>query len=77
MEHAPAKSFSNIHNTFTIPFERSRMVYFASSVMKNIVISPARSRFPVKLIGSIAFRSASSACCLLKPVAVIIKYFLK
>ena len=41
-------------------------LFFASSIMKNIVSLSARSRFPVKLICCIAFELASSACCLLK-----------
>ena len=72
MEHTPPKLFDNIDNTVTVPYEKSKMVYFASSVMKNTVVSPARSRFHVKLICCVAFRSASSACCLLKSIAVIL-----
>ena len=47
-----------IDNTMTVPFEKSKMVSFVSSIMKNIVISPSSSRLPVKLIFCIAFRSA-------------------
>ena len=47
------------------------MVSFASSIMKNIVASAARSRFPVKLI-CFTFGSASSACCLLKSIAIVL-----
>ena len=46
------------------------MVSFASSIMKNIAVFPFQSRFPVKLICSIAFVSTSSACCLLKSFAI-------
>ena len=31
------KSYDDIHNTFTVPCEKSRMVFFAFSIMKNIV----------------------------------------
>ena len=53
------------------------MVSFASSTMKSICVSPSRSRFPVKLICSIAFGSASSACYLLKSIEISLKYSLK
>ena len=38
--------------------------------MKNIVVFPSGTRFPVKLIGCIAFGSASNACFLLKSIAI-------
>ena len=66
------KNVEHIHNTFTILCEKSKTVYFASSVMKNIVAPSARSRFPVKLICCIAFGSASSYCYLLKSSATIL-----
>ena len=49
--------------------------FFFSTVTKNIVVFafPDRARFPVKLICFIAFGSASSVCCLLKPIAIILK----
>ena len=47
------------------------MVYFASSIMKNIVFC-GWFRFAVKLICYIAFGSTSSACCLLKSVAIFL-----
>ena len=40
----------HIYNTLTVSCEKSKMVSFASSIMKNIVAPAARSRFPVKLI---------------------------
>ena len=59
----------NIHNTFTVSGGKSKMVSFASSIMKNIIVlsfafSPP-FRFLVKLICCIAFGSALSGCCLL------------
>ena len=36
--------------TFTDPCEKSKTVYFASSIMKNIVVFPTLSKFAVKLI---------------------------
>ena len=39
-----------IYNTLTVSYEKSKMVSFASSIIKNIVAPAARSRFPVKLI---------------------------
>ena len=59
------KTKSN-HNTLTLPFRKSKTVSFASSIIKNIVA--LFSRFPVKLICCIAFRSASNFCCLLKSI---------
>ena len=32
VEHAVAKSYDDIHDTFTVPCEKSKMVSFASSV---------------------------------------------
>ena len=62
----------HIHNTFTVPCEKSKMISFASSIMENIVV-PAQSKSPVKLIYSIAFGSTSSCdCCLFKSIAVIL-----
>ena len=52
--------------------EKSKMVSFASSIMKNIVVISSHSRFQVRLICCIAFSSAPSACCLLKPIAIIL-----
>ena len=59
-----------ICNTLTVPCKKSKIVSFASSVMKRIVTS--WSRFPVKLICCIAFGSASSAFCLLKSIAIVL-----
>ena len=62
------------HDILTLPFEKSKTISFASSVMKNIVepcsTYNALSRFLVKLICCIAFWSASNFCCLLKSVAI-------
>ena len=45
-----------------------------SSIMKNIVLftSPSWARFHVKLTCCIAFWSASSACCLINSIAIIL-----
>ena len=63
----------HIHNTLTVPYEKSKMVSFAFSTTKNIFAFPFWSRFAVKVICCIAFGSASSACCLLKFIAIILK----
>ena len=52
--------------------EKSKMVSFASSIMKNIIVFPTWSRFPVKRICCVAFGSASSICCVLKSIAMIL-----
>ena len=51
-------------NNLAVPFEESRTVSFASSIMRNIVASSSLFRFLVKLTCCIAFGSASSFCCL-------------
>ena len=58
---------SNIINT---PFEKSKIVSFAFSVMKNIVTPSAVFRFAVKIICCIAVGSASIFCCLLKSIGI-------
>ena len=45
--------------TFTFPCEKSKKVYFASSIIENIVVFPTLSKFPVKLICWIALGFAS------------------
>ena len=57
-------------NTLSVPFEKSKTVSFASSVIKNIVAPCALSRFPVKLNFRLAFGSSSVFCCLLKSIAI-------
>ena len=46
--------------------------FFASLIMKKVIVYPSQFRFPVKLICYIAFGSASSACSLLKSIAIIL-----
>ena len=48
------------------------MVSFTSSIMKYIAVFafPPLSKIFLKLICYIAFGSASSACCLLKSIAI-------
>ena len=60
-----------MYNTLAVPCEK-KIDSFTSSVIENIVVFPAQSRFPAKLICSIAFGSATSACCLLKLIAIIL-----
>ena len=65
------KIMEHIHNTLTVPCEKSKMACITSSIMKNINLVFLPSRFPVKLIYCIAFGLVSSACCLLKFIAII------
>ena len=37
-----------IYNTFTVPWEKSKIVYCTSSRMESIVVFPALSRFSLK-----------------------------
>ena len=55
---------------FTVLSEKSIIFSFTFLMVKNIVVSPAWCRFPVKLIYFIAFRSASSACFWIKSIAI-------
>ena len=55
---------------FTVACEKSKAVCFATSIVKNIAAPTARAKFPAKLICCITFGSASSACCLLKSIAI-------
>ena len=70
-----SKSYDNIHNTLTVPCEKSKMVSSTSSVMKNSNVLLLPSRFPVKFICFLAFGSTSSACCLLKSIAIFFNVF--
>ena len=56
-------SWTTIYNTLTVFGEKSNIFSFASSILKNIAVSAARSRFLVKLIYWIALGSRSGACC--------------
>ena len=62
----------HIHSTFTVPFEKPKMVSFASSIMNNIIAPSTRSRFPVKLICCMAVGTASGARYLLKSITIIL-----
>ena len=66
------KWYNEIHNTLTVPNQKSKIASFNSSVMKNIDLLFSLSRFPIKLICCIAFGSVSSACCFLKSIAIIL-----
>ena len=72
MEHAVAKSYGEIHNAFKVLCRKSKMVSFASSLSKNDTAPSSWSKFPVPLIYFTAFGSISSACCLLKFVAIVL-----
>ena len=43
-----ARLFEDIHNTLTVPCEKSKIVSFASSIMEKTVLFHARSKFAVK-----------------------------
>ena len=60
-----------------VPFEKSKIVSFTSSIMKNIVVFSTRSKFVVKMICCIAFGLESRAGCLLKPIAINVQCSLK
>ena len=50
--------------------EKSKIISFASSIVKNVSVFPSRSIFPVTLICYTAFGSPSSTCCLGKSIAI-------
>ena len=58
------------HNNLNVPFEKSKTVSFASSIIKNIVALVALFRFPVKSICCIVFGSESSFFCSLKSIGI-------
>ena len=60
------KFMKHVRNIVTIPCEKIEIVVFTRSRMKEIVLFPAWSTFPVKLICSIAFGLVSSASCILR-----------
>ena len=57
-----------------VPFEKSKRVSFASSIVKNMVVFAIESqaRFPEKIIDCIDYGSASRNFCLLKLIAIIL-----
>ena len=57
--------------------EKCKMVFYASSRMKNIVIFRAWSRFPVKLTCYVTFGSVSSSCCIPKSIDIVLQCFMK
>ena len=48
-------------------------------MIKNVVafVFSSQARLPLELFCYIASRSASRACCLLKSIAIMLKYLLK
>ena len=60
-----------------VPCEKSKMISFACSIVKSISVFPSRSIFPVTLTCCIAFGSALSACCLLKPIVISLQCSVK
>ena len=50
VEYAVAKSYNDTGNTSTVLCEKSKMVSFTSSLMKNITLLLEPLIFPVKLI---------------------------
>ena len=67
-----AKLYNDIHNIFTVPCEKFKMSFFASSIMKNIFGTSARSRLQVILICFVAFGSALNACCLHESIDIFL-----
>ena len=71
------KTKTTNHSTLIVPREKSKIVSFAFSIMKNINLLLFPLRFPVKLIYFFSFGPASNACCLLKSIAIILWCFMK
>ena len=63
--------------TFTVPCGKSKTVSFPFSIIKNVVVFPALSKFAVKSIFLNALGSGSKAYCLLKSIAIILWFSLK
>ena len=53
-----------VYNTLTVPREKSKIVF--NLIMKRIAVSPARSKFPVKLIRCSLISFANNLKCSLK-----------
>ena len=64
---AKTKTHENIYSTFTVSCENIIII-----IIQNIILLFAPSRLPRKLINYIAFGSASSACYLVKSIAIIL-----
>ena len=64
-----------VYNAFSFPCEKTYIVSLTSSIIKNIVVFPARFRFPGKLIGLTTFELASVSCCLLKSIAISLQIY--
>ena len=60
------------YKNFTVPCEKSKTVSYASSIIKNIVVFLALSKFGIKLNCWIPLRSASRTWCLSKSIAIIL-----
>ena len=75
VEHKVGRSYDNMHSTFTVLCEKSKIVSFDSSIMKNVAC-PVRSRSPVELIGCIDLGPVLSVCDLLKSIAIYYCYYL-
>ena len=45
----------HVYNTLSGSCENFKIAYFTLSVMRNTIVFPARSRFPVKLICCVTF----------------------
>ena len=60
----------HIYYTLTLFCEKTKMVSLASLIMKNIIVFPIQSKFPIKLICCVALGSATSVFCLLKSIAI-------
>ena len=56
------KNINCIYKTFTVPWENSKTVSFASSIVKNIVAFPALSTFAVKVCCKISLLNCSRIC---------------
>ena len=69
---APNLSNNILRNRFAVPCKILETVSFASLIMKNIVAPAPQPIFTVKLICCITFGLASSACCLLKSIDIIL-----
>ena len=61
-----------ICNTLTVSCKKSKRFFSTSSMMKSNAAPNTRSRFSAKLNYCIAFVSASSACCYLESIDIIV-----
>ena len=61
----------HVSNTFTIPREKLKIIFFTSSRMKSVIVFPTFFRFSVKFVVLFLDQHKVLVVCLLKSKAII------